>query len=211
MKNITIEIDENTEKVIKTFLETYTADNLDDPEKTIFNILRNIHEQIIVSSANPYQIINQEKNTIAVKIEYSRWLIQKFKKMGGKWNAQEKVWKLKNIHAEEMKELLDKYYDKTVIELEFNKDTEIHGEDYSFCDIKILEDQRDEYGRIERIKLSNDVVLIDGELPEYRGLRKGNGDLIFNESCKIRAEIPKFLLDAQDTNFEYGSFKTISR
>ena len=74
---------------------------------------------------------------------------------------------------------------------------------------RTFEPSRDEYYRIEQIKLAKDVTLIEEELPIYRGPRKGNGSLIFNTSCKIRVEIPKFLLDSKSSDFEYGSFKII--
>jgi hypothetical protein len=168
-----------------------------------------IQQKIMMYDRKPYEIINQGNNTISVKTEYSRWLVTKFKKMGGKWDKKEKVWKLKNVQVQEMEKLLDDYYDKSIVELKFNAGVEINGYSYEFCNIDIFKASRDEYGRIEQIKLAKDVTLIEEELPIYRGPRKGNGSLIFNTSCKIRVEIPKFLLDSENSDFEYGSFKII--
>jgi len=129
--------------------------------------------------------------------------------MGGKWDKQEKVWKFKNVFTNEIEKLLDSYYDKVVVELEFNENIKIKGENYFFFDMPILKNFRDEYNRIETIKLANDVTLIDGKLPKYVGQRKGGGYLVFQEQCVIRAEIPRFLFNSKDLNFEYGSFRTI--
>ena len=209
MKDITIHIDDNDIKALKTFLEKCTIDNLEGVEKTIYGILQNIHYSLTDINEKPYRIIKLRENIIAVKINYAEWLIEKFKFMGGKWDKQEKVWKFKNVFTNEIEKLLDSYYDKVVVELEFNENIKIKGENYFFFDMPILKNFRDEYNRIETIKLANDVTLIDGKLPKYVGQRKGGGYLVFQEQCVIRAEIPRFLFNSKDLNFEYGSFRTI--
>lgn len=139
-----------------------------------------------------------DKKVITFKHDrYNYWLVDQCRKLGGKWDADEKIWVFPSLVEDKVEELDDRY-NADIVDIEITaKNVEgSYCKPLYFCGYEIAR----AFGRDSGAKTNENVSLISGHVGSS-GSRK-NWYTYISEGSKIRLKIAKKLLDDNKSQFE---------
>lgn len=122
-------------------------------------------------------------------------LSKKCKNFAGKWEPIQKVWVFPKCIEKEVEELDYRYNTNLItIEITYLKDWLVEKKGATFCGYKLCE----AIGRDSGAKLSNNIILINGEIESTGSLK--NWRTRIKEGTSFRLKISKNLLDIEPIN-----------
>jgi hypothetical protein len=203
MKTVTLNILKKNRKFFAAKINSYdckiiidsNSENLELGEQELLvedkSVRTKYGTEIIYQLCGEAKAKDEPKQIITLKHDrYNSHLVKSCRELGGRWDAENKIWVFSSIVADKIDELDEEYNDDCVVaEIEAIADLSNWQGPISFCGYTIARAT----GRDSGATLGDEVSMIEGKISS--GGSAKNWTTTVKKESKFRLKVPKTLLD----------------